>query len=74
MGEVEEENNDIGITVGKKSENNQPFRTIQNQKRLLKGSITYTLLMHSNGPRSSLIYSFEDKTTVSKSQSQTQKQ
>lgn len=58
-GDVEEENDDIGITVGKKSESANPFVAVQSQKRLLKGSITYTVLMRSNGPRSRLIYSSE---------------
>lgn len=61
MGQVEEENGDIGITVGKKCESLIPFTAIQNQKRLLKGSITYTLITRANGPRSSLIYSFDEK-------------
>ncbi|ORC93857.1 uncharacterized protein TM35_000017340 [Trypanosoma theileri] len=43
MAEVEEENDFLGITVGKKSENVLPFVGIQNQKRLIKGSITYVL-------------------------------
>ncbi|CAJ1993356.1 ubiquitin-protein ligase / HECT11 [Leishmania donovani] len=54
-GDVEEENDDIGITIGKKSESANPFVAVQSQKRLLKGSITYTVLMRSNGPRSCLI-------------------
>ncbi|CBZ31088.1 conserved hypothetical protein [Leishmania mexicana MHOM/GT/2001/U1103] len=54
-GDVEEENDDIGITIGKKSESANPFVAVQSQKRLLKGSITYTLLMRSNGPRSRLV-------------------
>ncbi|KAK7198895.1 HECT-domain (ubiquitin-transferase) [Novymonas esmeraldas] len=58
-GDVEEENDDIGITIGKKSESANPFVAVQSQKRLLKGSITYTVLMRSNGPRSRLIYSSE---------------
>ncbi|KAG5493013.1 hypothetical protein JKF63_01594 [Porcisia hertigi] len=58
-GDVEEENDDIGITIGKKSESGQPFVAVQSQKRLLKGSISYTVLMRSKGPRSRLIYSSE---------------
>ncbi|KPI87092.1 hypothetical protein ABL78_3804 [Leptomonas seymouri] len=58
-GDVEEENDDIGITIGKKSESANPFVAVQSQKRLLKGSVTYTVLMRSNGPRSRLIYSSE---------------
>ncbi|KAG5467119.1 hypothetical protein LSCM1_01300 [Leishmania martiniquensis] len=58
-GDVEEENDDIGITIGKKSESATPFVAVQSQKRLLKGSITYTVLMRSSGPRSCLISSCE---------------
>ncbi|KAI5689595.1 SPRY domain [Leishmania braziliensis] len=58
-GDVEEENDDIGITIGKKSESANPFVAVQSQKRLLKGSITYTVLMRSSGPRSCLISSCE---------------
>ncbi|CAD2221586.1 hypothetical protein, conserved [Angomonas deanei] len=61
MGHVEESNGDIGITVGKKSESNQPFVAIQNQERLLKGSVTYALIKRSNGPRSSLLYSADER-------------
>ncbi|CCW63181.1 unnamed protein product [Phytomonas sp. EM1] len=64
MGQVEEESSGIGITVGKKSESNKPFTAIQNQKRLLKGSITYTLITRSNGPRSSLIYACDPNSTI----------
>lgn len=67
-GDVEEENDDIGITVGKKSESANPFVAVQSQKRLLKGSITYTVLMRSNGPRSRLIYSSEPETGEGRSE------
>ncbi|RNF15904.1 transferase, partial [Trypanosoma conorhini] len=55
MAAVEEENDHIGITVGKKSENVVPFMGIQNQKRLLRGSITYVLPSHAGGYRSRLM-------------------
>ncbi|KAG5467679.1 hypothetical protein CUR178_01326 [Leishmania enriettii] len=58
-GDVEEENDDIGITIGKKSESATPFVAVQSQKRLLKGSITYNVLMRANGPRSRLVSSCE---------------
>ncbi|GET93061.1 hypothetical protein, conserved [Leishmania tarentolae] len=54
-GEVEEENDDIGIAIGNKSESANPCAAVQSQRRLLKGSITYTVLMRPNRPRSCLI-------------------
>ncbi|KEG10101.1 hypothetical protein DQ04_04171010 [Trypanosoma grayi] len=57
MGAVEEENEYIGITVGKKSESVTPFMGIQNQKRVLKGSITYALSKRNSGYRSQIVAS-----------------
>ncbi|PBJ68996.1 hypothetical protein BCY84_20474 [Trypanosoma cruzi cruzi] len=69
MAAVEEENDHIGITVGKKSENVMPFVGIQNQKRLLKGSITYTLPSQAGGYRSRLrILSHDNSTCLQQKQ------
>ncbi|RNF05442.1 transferase [Trypanosoma rangeli] len=64
MAAVEEENEHIGITVGKKSENVVPFMGIQNQKRLLRGSITYMLPSQTGGYRSSVITSLCESQTL----------
>ena len=54
MGEVQEENADIGITVGKKSESSSPFASIQTPKRFYKGTIIYEIMLPKDKRRTPL--------------------
>lgn len=55
MGEMQEENADIAISVGKKCESSSPFASVQTPKRYFKGCIGYELMLPKDKRRSTLL-------------------